>query len=213
MDFNFKITIDVHHHGQAGGLTSPSSDTRLILAAIQGFRNHMNTVSAKLAASVAALIASDTQLQDAVEKVIADDIANRQNVKDAVTKALADQGVAEDAQADALATVDAALDAHTQAIRDLLAPPPAPEPLALTTTDLPVGTAGAEYSATLTASGGVSPYSFSSSPPSDNGATINSDGTVTGTLVDAVTSSFSVTVTDSATPPASASGAVSLSAI
>jgi hypothetical protein len=77
--------------------------------------------------------------------------------------------------------------------------------LSLTAT-LPVATVGVPYTYTLQATGGTPPYTYSltagSLPP---GITLNSDGTISGTPTAPGASSFTATVTDSATTPATAS--------
>ena len=77
--------------------------------------------------------------------------------------------------------------------------------LSLTAT-LPVATVGVPYTYTLLATGGAPPYTYSltagSLPP---GITFNSDGTISGTPTTPGASSFTATVTDSATTPATAS--------
>ncbi len=78
-------------------------------------------------------------------------------------------------------------------------------------TTLPPGTAGAVYSQTFTASGGIAPYSFSVSagslPPH---LSISGSGLLSGTPTAAGTFSFSVTVTDSDTPANKATGSYSV---
>ena len=72
-------------------------------------------------------------------------------------------------------------------------------PVDIATTSLPAGTTGTAYSQAVTASGGSGPYVFgvtSGSLPA--GLTMASDGTISGTPTGTGTSSFSVTVTDSA---------------
>jgi hypothetical protein len=72
-------------------------------------------------------------------------------------------------------------------------------PLTITSTTLAAGTVGTPYSATLTASGGVPPYTWSlntgSLPP---GLTLAANGQITGTPSLAGTFVFNVRVTDSA---------------
>jgi len=74
----------------------------------------------------------------------------------------------------------------------------APVPLSITTTSLPNGTVGAAYSQTLTATGGVTPYTWaiaSGSLPA--GLTLNtSSGGITGTPSASGTSNFTARVTD-----------------
>ncbi len=76
-------------------------------------------------------------------------------------------------------------------------------PLSVTTPSLPGGGVGIAYSQTLTASGGVSPYTWSIASGSlPNGLSLSSNGQITGTPTATGTSSFSVKVTDSETPTA-----------
>lgn len=72
-------------------------------------------------------------------------------------------------------------------------------PLAVTTSSLPAATVGSFYSRTLTASGGVGPYSWSiSSGAFPAGLSLNSaSGTISGTPTASGKSSFTVRVTDS----------------
>ena len=87
---------------------------------------------------------------------------------------------------------------------------PAP---AITTTALPNATAGTPYSATLAGSGGVTPYTWTlatgSSLPA--GLTLNSQtGVVSGTPTANGATTFSVTLSDLAAPPLSATMQLSL---
>ena len=77
--------------------------------------------------------------------------------------------------------------------------------ISVTTTALPAATTGSAYSAALSASGGTGPYTWSlASGALPQGLTLNSDGTITGTVAgNAVASSFTAQVTDSSNPPAS----------
>jgi hypothetical protein len=91
-------------------------------------------------------------------------------------------------------------------------PPPAPTPLTVTTAALPQGTVGTAYSATLSATGGTPPYSWTlasgSLPP---GLTLSSNGSITGTPTSPGDASFTVQVTDSGSPtPQVASQALSI---
>ncbi|HEY1215778.1 MAG TPA: DUF4082 domain-containing protein, partial [Bryobacteraceae bacterium] len=85
-------------------------------------------------------------------------------------------------------------------------------PLAITTTSLPSGTVGASYSATLTATGGTSPYTWSISSGSlPIGLTLNATtGGISGTPSTAGTVNFTVQAADSATPQATTSKALSI---
>jgi len=75
--------------------------------------------------------------------------------------------------------------------------------LAISTTQLPAATAGASYSATITASGGTGPYNWSGTGV--DGLTFSESGLLSGTPSQAGTFTQSVTVKDSAGATASAS--------
>ena len=86
----------------------------------------------------------------------------------------------------------------------------------ITTTSLPGGTSGVAYSAAITATGGITPYTFSASGlPS--GLTISSTtGAITGTTTAIGTAAVSVTVTDSTQPSmltATANLSITISAV
>jgi hypothetical protein len=92
--------------------------------------------------------------------------------------------------------------ASSSALTESITPPPT-APLAITTTgSLPGGTVGSQYSATLTASGGTSPYQWDLAPGSalPTGLTLHSDGRIDGTPTAASTGVVTVQVTDSARP-------------
>ena len=82
-------------------------------------------------------------------------------------------------------------------------------PLSVSTTSLPSGTVGQAYSATLAASGGTAPYSWSLSGGSlPTGLSLSTNGVISGTPTVAGTSNFTVKVTDEA--GASATAALSI---
>jgi hypothetical protein len=88
-----------------------------------------------------------------------------------------------------------------------------PPALTLTTTTLAEATVNTAYSATLTATGGVAPYTFNlangTSLPA--GLTLSSAGSISGTPTTSGSTSFSVNVTDSSTPtPLSVTGNLSI---
>jgi hypothetical protein len=80
------------------------------------------------------------------------------------------------------------------------------DPLQITTSTLPPATLGMDYLATLTASGGATPYTFSVTsgalPP---GVTLSSDGVLSGAPAMSGTFGFTVQVTDASNPNQSAS--------
>lgn len=86
-------------------------------------------------------------------------------------------------------------------LAESITPPTAP--LAITTTgSLPSGTVGRPYSATLTAAGGTTPYSWALAPGSalPTGLNLHSDGTIDGTPTVASTGIVVVQATDSGRP-------------
>jgi hypothetical protein len=86
-----------------------------------------------------------------------------------------------------------------------------PQPLAITTTNLPAGFAGSVYSATLAGSGGTTPYSWtiiSGALPS--GVTLAANGTFAGTPTVSGTFSFTVKATDAGSPAQTATQPLSM---
>lgn len=84
--------------------------------------------------------------------------------------------------------------------------------LSITSTSLPNGTTGTAYSATLTATGGVTPYTWSVSSGSlPSWASLNSStGAITGTPNAGGTTNFTVQATDSSSPPQTATQSLSI---
>jgi putative Ig domain-containing protein len=83
--------------------------------------------------------------------------------------------------------------------------------LAITTATLPSGKVGHPYSATLVASGGVSPYNWTRIAGSlPAGLTLSSSGVISGTPTKNKTSDFTIRVTDSARPRGSATADLSI---
>lgn len=87
-----------------------------------------------------------------------------------------------------------------------------PEPLVLATS-LPDATVGQGYTGALGIQGGTGPYIVTSSPQSDNGITVNSDGSVAGMPTSALVSTFNISVEDSSTPPLQTAGMVTLNTV
>jgi hypothetical protein len=93
-------------------------------------------------------------------------------------------------------------------------------PLNFSTTSVPNGTVGTAYNQTLSVNGGISPYNWSVTPNNGlpaglsitpvSGTGPNSNASIDGTPTTAGTSTFTVTVVDSETPPATASNSLSI---
>jgi hypothetical protein len=89
--------------------------------------------------------------------------------------------------------------------------PAAGSALSIVTTSLPDGAVGTAYEATVTATGGTTPYVFSiasGSPP--NGIALSTDGKLTGTASVAGTATFTIEVTDASSPSQSATAVFTL---
>lgn len=83
------------------------------------------------------------------------------------------------------------------------APPPDPVPgdLAIVTTFLPDGDVGDPYVTTLGGTGGITPYTWSVSPPLPPNLTFNqTSGSISGTPTTAATTSHTFTLQDSSMP-------------
>jgi hypothetical protein len=84
-------------------------------------------------------------------------------------------------------------------------------PLAVSTSSLPAATVGDSYSQDLSASGGISPYSWSVTSGSlPAGLSLASDGTVSGTPTAVGSSTFTVQATDSGSPAQTATQQLTL---
>ena len=82
---------------------------------------------------------------------------------------------------------------------------------AVTTTSLPAGTVGTGYSGTLAAGGGTPPYTWSITTGSlPTGLTLAPAGSISGTPTAAGTSTFTVQVSDAASPAKTASTSLSI---
>ena len=86
------------------------------------------------------------------------------------------------------------------------------QPVVITTSSLPNGFVNLAYSATLTASGGITPYTWSLASGSlSAGLTLNTNtGVITGTPTTLGTSNFTVQVTDAGNPAQTATQALSI---
>ncbi|GAA4809622.1 Ig domain-containing protein [Tomitella cavernea] len=86
-----------------------------------------------------------------------------------------------------------------------------PGALEVLTTNLADATTGTAYSRSLTASGGTAPYSWAVTTGTlPDGLTLSSAGEIAGTPTTAGAETFTVTVTDSATTPATATKELTL---
>ena len=87
-----------------------------------------------------------------------------------------------------------------------------PSPLSITTNSLPVGTAGAAYTASISADGGTAPYAFSANALPGGLAIGGSTGSITGTPASSSvgTSAVTFTVTDSSQSPQTASAKLNI---
>ena len=84
-------------------------------------------------------------------------------------------------------------------------------PLTVSTSSLPDATDGSAYSQDLSASGGITPYSWSVTSGSlPAGLSLASDGTISGTPSSAGTSTFTVQATDSGNPAQTANQQLTL---
>lgn len=85
------------------------------------------------------------------------------------------------------------------------------QPLAISTTSLTSGSVGVAYSASLTATGGVPPYTWSLTSGSlPAGLSLSTSGFITGTPTAQGTQTFTVQASDSQTPAATATATLSL---
>ena len=108
-------------------------------------------------------------------------------------------------------TTNGAIDAYSaglsQLILDISSYFAMPAPLSITTTSLPAGSSGSAYSATLAATGGITPYTWTviaGALPA--GFNLNAGtGTIAGTPLGTGTSSFTVQAADADVPPRTAS--------
>src|ERR1051326_7831993 len=87
-----------------------------------------------------------------------------------------------------------------------------PAPLAITTTSLPNTTQGAAYSATLTATGGVTPYTWSVTGSLPAGLSLSSSGTISGTASASGIGNFTVQALSSDSQTATAALSLTVNA-
>src|SRR5215469_13774913 len=90
---------------------------------------------------------------------------------------------------------------------------PITAPLTITTTSLPNGTVNTAYSATLAATGGVPPYTWTESGALPPGLVLGSNGAISGTPTTPGTSSFVAQVTDAVSTSATQSLSITISTI
>ena len=93
------------------------------------------------------------------------------------------------------------LETSASQIENVASSAPTQPPLSITTTSLGGGTQGNPYSATLSASGGTTPYTWAlASGTLPTGLTLSPGGTISGTPTAAGASNFTVSVSDSSSP-------------
>ncbi len=109
---------------------------------------------------------------------------------------------------------DAASQTATKGLSiSVAAAPTVPVPPSITTSSLPSGTVSTAYSATISASGGTTPYSFSvASGTLPAGVSLTANGGLAGTPSQSGTSSFTVKVTDAASQTATKALSISVAA-
>jgi subtilisin family serine protease len=89
--------------------------------------------------------------------------------------------------------------------------PATPQALAISTTSLPAGRVGVSYSQTLQANGGTAPYTWTvTGLDTANSGLSATNGVITGTPRVTTTYTLNISVTDSATPPATVSRSMTL---
>ncbi|MEA2024772.1 MAG: putative Ig domain-containing protein [Actinomycetota bacterium] len=92
--------------------------------------------------------------------------------------------------------------------------PPVPDPLVITTMSLPDGAVGVAYNAALTATGGVTPYTWIVTTGTlPEGLTLDPGGTITGTPTTHESVSFTVQATDSVTVAATKALSIDVSVL
>jgi hypothetical protein len=100
---------------------------------------------------------------------------------------------------------------QSQALSIIIGPP---QPLAITTTTLTNATPNANYSATLQATGGEGPFTWTlASGALPTGLALSGSGVISGDPTVSGTADFTVQVTDSETPPVSVKAKLSLTVV
>lgn len=165
----------------------PSSDMRVILAAIEDLKHTMTIQSQRLIAAFAQLTEENIELKDDIAAVLADDVANRTKVSDAVAAALKAEGADEDTIASTLEGVNADLLNGHNAIRALIGADPVeglpgggtPDTVTISPTSI-TGVAGVALEGQVTAPGstGNLTWSFTDLPPD---IAIDASGNISGT--------------------------------
>lgn len=212
-----RLDIHVHLHFCDVLQVRAEPDHR-VLEAISELRDYIMLQSEKLSAEVASVQATASK-EESELAVIATALTNQATITAAaVAAALAQAGVEEDEAADLIETARAATQTHVDAIfaqaqalngaggtgtgGGTTTPPPVT--FAVSTAGLPDAVVGQAYSATIEFVGATGDVTVMSTPPSDNGLTVNTDGTVTGTAAAEADSSFAIAGTDSTGAVASA---------
>lgn len=166
----------------------PSSDTRLILAALRTLSEMFD----KTKAALAGLQTTDEELAREVQALLDDLAGEPQRTADAVSKALADAGASDDQVSAAVTAAQAQAQALVDKITGVLKPATPP---AVTVTPTSIeGTAGQALTGQFKAEGAAEPvtWSVADNPPD---ILVAEDGTISGTPA-AAAGTFKATWTD-----------------
>lgn len=188
----------------------PARDTLIILAAIKEAKEQ---IMSKYTDDAAVEQADFNVLSGKVDQVI----TALQNMSPAViadlNAKLAAAGVDAATVDTVITTVDASIKAKTTAVADALAalqPPPAALAIA-PSASFPDATVGSSYTSSVSATGGTPPYTITVSGLPD-ALTFDGTSAISGTVSAAGVSNVNISVTDSASPPSSASASPTLTA-
>jgi hypothetical protein len=212
-----RLDLHVHHHYDDFRIRALFAE---LLRPILQREEAIMALTAKLKAAVDAANAGVAQANNELEAIAAALVGSPDVAAAAVAAALARVGVDEDAAADAINSARVSVQEHVDSVfqkvgvpQPIPVPPVpvGPDPLVFDASDLGAATVGQGYTGQVHASGGASPITYASSPPDDNGITFNSDGSFSGTPGEARDTFFSLTATDSSSPPLTANATVTIS--
>lgn len=187
------------------------SDIRATLARIEGKMTELSDITATEDADTKTLIVKTDALIAALANLGS---GNNVTLQAALDAAKLDAKT----QTAILTASDAAINLEIARVNDTLAalppvvaPTGSAAPLILQSATLPDAVTGQPYSGSLVITGGsVPPLTVTATPATENGLTINADGTVSGTPEADGTASFDLALTDAATPPNTGGGTVTI---